>query len=188
MRPLDDAPGPDELLPDLLADTRARTDRAEVTDALDAIDGALTNNIRPLTGAAAMNEKKPTCGRCGVYRHLHPTDYGCEKPRLSFWWNRHSLARHVSAWAWIHTLPSRLRWAILRRVASERRDWCELVDSALYADRWEDEDHGYSKSFGYGRDYRGEYGCLCDFPMPWDAGPSRPGHCYCPTPAELSQS
>jgi hypothetical protein len=54
MRPLDDAPNTGELLPDLLADTRARTDRAEVTDALDAIDGALTNNIRPLTGAAAV--------------------------------------------------------------------------------------------------------------------------------------
>jgi hypothetical protein len=56
MRPLDDAPGPDELLPDLLAGTRDRTDRAEVTDALDAIDGALRNNIRPLTGAAAMKD------------------------------------------------------------------------------------------------------------------------------------
>jgi hypothetical protein len=56
MRPLDDAPGPEELLPDLLADTRARTERAKVTDALDAIDGALTNNIRPLTGAA-MSDK-----------------------------------------------------------------------------------------------------------------------------------
>jgi hypothetical protein len=51
MRPRDDAPTPDEFLPDLLADTRARTDRAKVADALDAIDGALTNNIRPLTGA-----------------------------------------------------------------------------------------------------------------------------------------
>jgi hypothetical protein len=49
MRPLDDALGPDELLPDLLAGTR---------DALDAIDGALTNNIRPLTGAAAMSEPR----------------------------------------------------------------------------------------------------------------------------------
>jgi hypothetical protein len=55
MRPLDDAPGPDELLPDLLADTRARTDRAEVTDALDAIDGALTNNIRPVKGSAMIH-------------------------------------------------------------------------------------------------------------------------------------
>jgi hypothetical protein len=56
MRPLDDAPNTDELLPDLLAGTRDRTERAEVTDALDAIDGALTNNIRPLTGAAAMSD------------------------------------------------------------------------------------------------------------------------------------
>jgi hypothetical protein len=55
MRPLDDAPNTGELLPDLLADTRARTERAEVTDARDAIDGALTDNIRPLTGDAAMS-------------------------------------------------------------------------------------------------------------------------------------
>jgi hypothetical protein len=58
MRPLDDAPGPDELLPDLLAGQRDRTGRAEVTDALNAIDGALTDNIRPLTGAAAMSAPK----------------------------------------------------------------------------------------------------------------------------------
>jgi hypothetical protein len=57
MRPLDDAPDTAELLPDLLAGKLARTDRAKVTDALDAIDGALTDNIRPLTGAAAMSDK-----------------------------------------------------------------------------------------------------------------------------------
>src|SRR5690242_11295777 len=60
MRPLDDAPGPDELLPDLLADTRARTDRAKVTDALDAIDGALNDNIRPLW----ENKLEPVYGMC----------------------------------------------------------------------------------------------------------------------------
>jgi hypothetical protein len=65
MRPLDDAPNTDELLPDLLADTRARTGRAEVTDTLDAIDGALTNNIRPLTGAA-MKEDLYQCPQCSA--------------------------------------------------------------------------------------------------------------------------
>ena len=42
-----------------------------------------------------MSEDKPTCGRCGVYRHLHPTKR-CAKPRLSFWWDRHFLWRHIA--------------------------------------------------------------------------------------------
>jgi hypothetical protein len=89
MRPLDDAPGPDELLPDLLADTRARTDRAEVTDALDAIDGALTNNIRPLTGAAAMSAPKHVLRRLiGTWRERRRAR--CERRRVmeAYWEDR----------------------------------------------------------------------------------------------------
>jgi hypothetical protein len=59
MRPRDEGTGPDELLPGLLAGTRARTDRAEVTDALDAIDGALTNNIRPVKGSTMKPIRRP---------------------------------------------------------------------------------------------------------------------------------
>jgi hypothetical protein len=87
MRPLDDAPDTGELLPDLLAGTRDRTDRAKVTDALDAIDGALTNNIRPVYGMCTA------CGSVEVelmsatgqrdLSHMgespnYPTGYGCE--------------------------------------------------------------------------------------------------------------
>ena len=117
----------------------------------------------------------PVCGRCGVYRHLHPRER-CEKSRRSYWWDEHYLHRHAGAWLWIHAVPSRLRWRILERIASDRRDWCELADSALQADQWDEF---------YRNDYRGDMGCLCDFPMPWDAGPSRPGWCYC-TPAQPS--
>ena len=118
--------------------------------------------------------KHPVCGRCGVYRHLHPTER-CEKSRRSYWWDEHLIRRHVAAWLWIHAIPSRLRWRIIERIASDRRDWCELVDTALRADQWGD----------WKDDYSGEWGCLCDFPLPWDAGPIRPGWCYC-TPAQSS--
>jgi hypothetical protein len=59
MRPLDDAPNTDELLPELLADNLARTGRAEVTDALDAIDGALNRNIRPVKGSTMKPIRRP---------------------------------------------------------------------------------------------------------------------------------
>jgi hypothetical protein len=119
-------------------------------------------------------DKKPTCGRCGVYRHLHPTTR-CTKPRLSFWWDRHSAADHVMAWLWIHALTSRLRWWICAQWSKRfGRDWCEVVDSAVRADNWSD----------WRGDYSGKWGCLCDFPLPHTAGAPRPGWCYCQPEAE----
>lgn len=112
------------------------------------------------------------CGRCGVYRHLHPIGR-CDRPRVSWWWDRHSAARHVATAVWVHVLSSRTRWWIANRIASPQRDWCELVDSVTRADNWAND---------WGPDYRGDQGCYCDFPLPLDAGPVRPGVCYC-TPA-----
>jgi hypothetical protein len=129
----------------------------------------------------------PTCGRCGVHRHLHPTTT-CEKSRRSHWWDEHYLHRHIAAWLWINATPSRLRWRFLEWMNRnpDRRDWCQLADCALQADQWRDEDHGGYRTLGYGHDYRSPYGCLCEFPLPWDAAPPR-GQCYCPTPEQRAQ-
>jgi hypothetical protein len=95
--------------------------------------------------------------------------------RRQWWWDEHSAIHHVLAWAWIHVLPSRARWSIAQWYADHRgRCWCCVYDSVHRADEW--------------ADWRGDYedpGCLCDFPMPWDAGPPRPGYCYCPPSATV---
>ena len=111
---------------------------------------------------------RPTCGRCGVYRHLHPTSL-CEKPRLSFWWDRHFLWRHIIGGIWL-ALTDRHRFDLATRYHARRPHlcWCDLVDAA-YLDIKRD-------------DYRGEWGCLCDVPLPTDAKEPRPRGCYC-TPA-----
>ena len=111
---------------------------------------------------------RPTCGRCGVYRHLHPTKR-CHKPRLSFWWDRHSLVRHYAGDLWL-TLPERWRWAIVVWFYARRPHlcWCDLVDAA-YLDIEKD-------------DFRGGNGCGCDVPLPTDAREPRYGWCYCTPP------
>lgn len=110
---------------------------------------------------------RPTCGRCGVYRHLHPTAR-CANPRLSFWWDRHSIRRHILGGVWL-SLSDRHRFTLAARYSDRHPDahWCELVDAAYLDDK-----RG---------DFGGEWGCLCDVPVPTDAGPTRPD-CYC-TPA-----
>ena len=130
-----------------------------------------------------MSANQPTCGRCGVYRHLHPTK-NCAKPRLSFWWDRHLLLKHLTVPAWVHLIPSSLRWKILAHYNDNaRRDicWCDLTNSGVYADGWSDAalEGGRVTTRGYGRDYKGPDGCACDFPMPWEASAPRPGWCYC---------
>ena len=115
--------------------------------------------------------ERTTCGRCGVYRHLHPTRTGCQTPRLSWWWHRHYLHRHVLTRAW-WAMPERARWWVAARIHEARPHlcWCNLVDAVIDAqdDRRDD--------------YRGEHGCACDAPLPIDAGLPRPGSCYCPPP------
>ncbi len=110
--------------------------------------------------------KKPTCGRCGVYRHLHPTRFGCEVPRLSYWWDRHSLVRHVAGRLWL-ALPEKRRWDIICWLYERHPDhcWCQYVDSA-YLDIKKD-------------DYRGDNGCGCDVPLPTQVGAPVYGSCYC---------
>ena len=112
-----------------------------------------------------MTDPRPTCGRCGVYRDLHPTA-GCEKSRYSFWWDRHEPVRHVKGATWL-ALPEKWRWSIVGRFHERHPDlcWCDMVDSA-YLDVKKD-------------DYRKPWGCGCDVPLPSDAGEPRPGYCYC---------
>ena len=118
---------------------------------------------------AVRMEKKPVCGRCGVYRHLHPTDR-CERSRREWPWDTHYLHRHVVGTIWL-ALPERARWRIVGWYHKARPHlcWCDLVDAA-YQDIKKD-------------DYRKPYGCACDVTLPTDAGSPRPGWCYCPPAA-----
>lgn len=111
--------------------------------------------------------RPPICGRCRVYKHLHPRA-NCPRPTTNWWWVEHSASRHVKAWVWLR-LSSRTRWQVIGWVHDRRPDlcWCDLVDSAVRA------------GGEYRADYAGEWGCLCDVLLPTDAGPPRPGHCYC---------
>jgi hypothetical protein len=109
---------------------------------------------------------RPTCGRCGVYRAIHPTNR-CAKPRVSFWWDRHSPVRHVAGLAWL-AFPDSVRWRVVSWMYNRHPNlcWCEFVDSA-YLDAKKP-------------DYRGANGCGCDVPIPTEVGEPRPGWCYCP--------
>jgi len=103
----------------------------------------------------------PVC-RCGVYMHLHPTSQ-CDLRRKARWWHQHYLHRHIAVRIW-WSLSDKARWAIAHRMASDKRDWCDLVDSVIAA----------------GQDRRGDcYDDLCDVPLPTDARPVVPGRCYC---------
>ena len=115
----------------------------------------------------------PTCGRCGVYRHLHPTAK-CETPRRSYWWDEHSPVRHVAGTTWL-ALTDRTRFAIVRWLHARRPHlcWCDFVHCA-YLDYVRD-------------DYRGTNGCGCDVPLPTGVGEPRPGWCYCPTPEQRAE-
>lgn len=112
-----------------------------------------------------MSDAK-TCGRCGAYLHLHPLPH-CQKPRRSYWFDRHYLNRHVRAWIWLR-LSSKVRWRLVHRAARPDRDWCQLVDVAYAADTY--------------REFRDDYECLCDVPLIRGVGPPRYGWCYCVPP------
>ena len=119
-----------------------------------------------------MSTDAKTCGRCGVYRHLHPTSR-CAKPRVSFWWDRHSPIRHVAGIVWL-ALPEKWRWSVVTRVGERHPNlcWCDLVDAAMLD--------------GKKSDFRGENGCGCDVPLPHEVGEPRPGECYCPPTAQTA--
>lgn len=116
-----------------------------------------------------MTTQNPTatCGRCGAYRHLHPTSW-CAKSRYSYWWDRHNLIPHVVVPIWWR-LPKRTQWAVVEFLADHpyTRCWCDLVDCVMRAEpQWRN-------------DYTGDNGCACDFQLPWQV--KRPhGDCYCP--------
>lgn len=113
---------------------------------------------------------RETCGRCGVYRRLHPVDR-CKGFRASWWWDRHLPVRHFAGVAWL-TLPDSLRWRIVGAIYDRRPHlcWCEFVDAAYLDDKRDD--------------YKGEWGCGCDVPLPIGVGLPRPGWCYCAPPTE----
>lgn len=109
--------------------------------------------------------KRLLCGRCGVYRDLHPTPR-CAKSRHSFWWNRHSPAKHVIGTIWLN-IPEKWRWSIIVAYHSRHPElcWCDMVDSA---------------HLDYKRDdYRKPWGCGCDVSLPTESGLPRYGFCYC---------
>lgn len=107
--------------------------------------------------------------RCGVYRHLHPTDH-CTKLRLSWWWHRHDPLRHLRVRLW-WLLPDKARWK-LTGVYERRhpnRCWCDMFDAYYDAKKERRKYH------------RRPHGCLCDAPLLAHAATlPRPGGCYCP--------
>lgn len=129
---------------------------------------------------------RETCGRCGVYRRLHPTK-SCDRARLAWWWREHFLRLHVGNWLWLKA-PSRFRWWVAEQLKVRGRCWCGLFDSVWYADKWDDEPATGGPgtgSRGYRHDYEGKWGCLCDFPAVWAVG-APDGNCYCQPPAEAT--
>ena len=123
-----------------------------------------------------MTTEKPRC-RCGVYEWAHREGRGCgqyrKASRLRLWHMDHSLWRHVAGSVWL-ALPSKARWRIVGWMHRPGVCWCDLVDAAM-ADTKR-------------ADYRKPYGCLCNVPLPTDAGPPRPGECYCDPPADWRRS
>lgn len=109
--------------------------------------------------------KRKTCGNCGVYRDLHPVRL-CQTPRLSFWWDRHNLGRHIIGALWL-AIPDRWRWSYAHHYADRHPEkcWCDIVNAAIVG---RDRD-----------DYRRPNGCLCDVPIPQDSR-LPVGECYCP--------
>jgi hypothetical protein len=108
---------------------------------------------------------RKVCGRCGVYRHLHPVKW-CNGFRASWWFDRHYAHRHLIGAIWL-ALPEKRRWDYVGWLHKRRPNlcWCDLVDAA-YLDAKAD-------------DYRKPNGCLCDMSLPSDAKPPRPSGCYC---------
>lgn len=112
-----------------------------------------------------IHHEHPVCGRCGVYRHLHPTRT-CATSRRSFWLDEHHVVMHVTGWAW-SKVGDRARWAIIRWLGHtfpKRLHWCDLVDAAWRPESFLD-------------DYRDDW---CNLPTPL-FGIRRPPTtpCYC---------
>lgn len=136
-----------------------------------------------------------TC-RCGHLRELHassryacirrfeyrpgnhlshraddPRHCDCDRFRRARWLDQHSPWRHLAVRAWWAT-PRRLALWIINHWPIPGRCWCDLWSSY---EPIEDPRRQY--------EYRGRWQCLCDAPLPIDAGVPD-GRCYCPTPEE----
>lgn len=122
--------------------------------------------------------------RCGVYESAHIEGRGCgdyrKASRLRLWWREHYKWRHIVGWVWLHLTP-KMRWWIVDRYYKRYPGlcWCDLVDSAYKPEQMPE-------------DFRRPHGCLCDVPLPTDAGVARPGDCYCmppePQPNDTSET
>lgn len=93
----------------------------------------------------------------------------CQRYREARWLDDHSPWRHLAVRLWWRT-PERLAYWIINHWPIPGRCWCDLFDSVEpIRDRRKRED--YTRAFS----------CLCDAPLPTDAGVPD-GRCYCPTP------
>lgn len=102
---------------------------------------------------------------------LHPriatSGCACVKFRRARWIEEHSPWRHVAVRLWWATPPKIALW-IIDHWPIPGRCWCDLWSSY-------EPIHDPIRQ----RDYQGQYSCLCDAPLPTDAGVPD-GHCYCP--------
>lgn len=112
------------------------------------------------------HHEHPVCGRCGAYRHLHPTKW-CASSRRSFWLDEHHLVMHITGWLWTK-LSDKARWWVVTKMYDlqpGRYHWCDLVDAAIKA----------------GPDWVGDYrDDWCDVPTPlFGVGRPPTKACYC---------
>lgn len=103
-------------------------------------------------------------------RHMHrqrgPRSCECSLYREARWFDLHSWWRHAAVRLW-WSLPTKHRWWIVDHWPIKGRCTCDLCDSVLKAEpEWR-------------ADYLGQWTCLCDFPLPIDAGVPMRGRCYC---------
>ena len=123
-----------------------------------------------------LKERRKTRCRCGVWESAHLAGRGCgnyrKGSRLRLWRMDHLLRRHVAGWLWLR-VPLKWRLRVIERLHRPDICWCDLVGAAYGPENFK-------------TDYRSPYGCLCDVPLPTDAGPPQPGKCYCEPVEEAS--
>lgn len=112
-------------------------------------------NRYPMTGLRSETPDRRTCD--------------CQRYREARWIDEHSPARHLAVRLW-WSLPPKVAFWIIDHWPLPHRCWCDLWSSfEPISDPTRQQD------------YRGAFSCLCDAPLPTDAG--RPtGNCYCPFP------
>lgn len=90
----------------------------------------------------------------------------CRRYRPARWLDDHRLWRHIAVRAWWLT-PERVAYWVINHWPAGRC-WCDLYGSVEPI-----------RDPRIRAEYSGRYACLCDAPLPTDAGVPD-GHCYCP--------